>query len=269
MPEVMTYDELKAQRQSRQGNTEVKAEVPEMEPEAEPAPAEQAEDSAPEERTEDEILSSEDTEPETAPEADKPDKRSRAAERRIAQLIREKEQLKGQLALSQPKAPAAITVQDDPQGPPDPQQYQDVVSFKVAEALYLRDQQAKHADFQARSKRLLQEHPDLPDLIAQDAQRVQQGVSTSNPTVAQIVRDSDVGPQVWYHLLSNPEEAQRIARMDPVGTARALTKIELKYQNDSEDAPGPKVSKAPKPLTPVKAAPLKAQNQRKTRFELY
>lgn len=42
----------------------------------------------------------------------------------------------------------------------------------------------------------------------------------------QAIFESDNGPKLAYHLATHPEDAERIARMTPIGAVRALTLIE-------------------------------------------
>lgn len=69
----------------------------------------------------------------------------------------------------------------------------------------------------------------------------------SQPARAAIV-ESEVGPQVLYHLAQNPDEAERIAALSPVRQVAELGKLETKLSK-----PAPAVSKAPAPISPVKS----------------
>lgn len=75
-------------------------------------------------------------------------------------------------------------------------------------------------------------------------------VIAQNDTVAEfIVEVSERGPELAYHLRSNPAEAERIAKLSPLAAVRELTRIEA-------NLPKPEarnVSKAPPPAKPVKA----------------
>lgn len=73
-----------------------------------------------------------------------------------------------------------------------------------------------------------------------------ESVPINEPMVAAIV-GSAKGPQVAYFLGKNPDEAARIARLDPLSAAREIGKLEEKLAG-----PPPKnVTQAPKPLKPV------------------
>ena len=69
--------------------------------------------------------------------------------------------------------------------------------------------------------------------------------------MAEVIADSDIGPQLAYHLAENKDAAARIAAMSPVQAARELGKIEARL-TAAKDAPKP-VSKAPPPPPTLKA----------------
>ena len=69
-------------------------------------------------------------------------------------------------------------------------------------------------------------------------------------TMAQTIQASDIGPDVIYYLGSNPKEAERIARLNPLLQAREIGKIEAKI---ASNPPAKKTTNAPAPITPVTA----------------
>lgn len=70
------------------------------------------------------------------------------------------------------------------------------------------------------------------------------GTAQVTEDMADIIVESDLGPQIGYYLGSNPQEAAQIAALPPVKQARALTLLEAKLKA----APAArKVSNAPPP----------------------
>lgn len=65
--------------------------------------------------------------------------------------------------------------------------------------------------------------------------------------MAEVIQQSDVGPQLLYQLGQNPGEAQRISQLPPVQAARELGRME--YQLSS--VPPKKQTSAPDPVQPV------------------
>jgi hypothetical protein len=68
--------------------------------------------------------------------------------------------------------------------------------------------------------------------------------------MAETIRASEIGPELAYHLGSNPKEAERIARLSPFLQAKEIGKIEAKL---ADAPPVKKTSSAPAPISPVTA----------------
>ena len=66
------------------------------------------------------------------------------------------------------------------------------------------------------------------------------------PSMAEIIRDSDVGPDLAYHLGKNPVEAAKIAALPPTRQAVELGKLEARVT-----APKPLPKQPPAPVQPV------------------
>jgi hypothetical protein len=66
------------------------------------------------------------------------------------------------------------------------------------------------------------------------------------PAMAEIIRDSDVGPDLAYHLGKNMAEAARIAALSPTRQAVELGRLEARVT-----APKPLPNRAPAPVEPV------------------
>jgi hypothetical protein len=66
------------------------------------------------------------------------------------------------------------------------------------------------------------------------------------PAMAEIIRDSDVGPDLAYHLGKNPTEAARIAALPSTRQAVELGKLEARVT-----APKPLPKQPPAPVNPV------------------
>lgn len=66
--------------------------------------------------------------------------------------------------------------------------------------------------------------------------------------MAEAITNSDIGPDILYHLGLNPKEAARISALSPVLQAKEIGKIEAKI---ASDPPTKKPTTAPDPITPV------------------
>lgn len=100
---------------------------------------------------------------------------------------------------------------------------------------------SKHTLFRERALALVERYPDIEARVFNDANPV-------SPVMAEVIQDSERGPEVAYHLATHREEAQRIFRMPPLAAARELGRIEATL-----DAPKPRIqSNAPPPPQIVK-----------------
>jgi len=68
--------------------------------------------------------------------------------------------------------------------------------------------------------------------------------------MAQTIQASEIGPDVIYHLGSNPKEAERIAKLSPFLQAREIGKIEARM---ATNPPAKRTTAAPAPIAPVTA----------------
>lgn len=67
--------------------------------------------------------------------------------------------------------------------------------------------------------------------------------------MAEVIKASDIGPDLAYHLGKNPDEAERIASLSPLLQAKELGKLELKLADLPKQ--GKQTTKAPAPISPV------------------
>lgn len=71
---------------------------------------------------------------------------------------------------------------------------------------------------------------------------VEDDLGTFSEVARRAIVESDLGPQVLYHLAQNPEDADRLANMSPTQQVKELGKLELKLSVPAKDK-----SKAPPP----------------------
>jgi len=168
---------------------------------------------------------------------------------------------------------AAIRQQQQPQQAknadekPQPSQFTD--AFEYAEAL--ADWSAEQAlvrrdkeDLQRRADEAQQkvisswankvaaakaEIPDFDDMVASS------GVAVSDP-IRDAILESDVGPQILYHLAKEDDLAKKIASMSPYAALREIGKLEAKFEKQPETKASNPVgkSKAPPPISPIRNA---------------
>ena len=69
------------------------------------------------------------------------------------------------------------------------------------------------------------------------------------PEMTDAILESEMGPDLAYWLGSNPEEADRISRLSPVGQLREIGRIEERLSRPAPTPPKP-TTKAPPPIKP-------------------
>lgn len=171
--------------------------------------------------------------------ADKP-KRKHWAHERIDELTRQRREAERQAEYW--KARAQQTVD------PNSLDYEEGIAERVAQ----RHRQEQADTAKEAAAQLAAEAFNYRETIARE-KFADYDVVTRNPNVAitpamaEVIRDSDVGPDVAYHLGKNPAEAARIAALPPARQAAELGRLEAKIT-------------APKPLPPQPPAPVQPVN---------
>jgi hypothetical protein len=95
--------------------------------------------------------------------------------------------------------------------------------------------------FAARAAQFREQAPDFDQVLANPS------VGQIPPHMADTIVESELGPQLAYHLGKNPQEAQRIAALSPYAAARELGRLEAKLMA----SPARKQTTAPPPVKPV------------------
>lgn len=155
------------------------------------------------------------------------------------------------------KAPAT----EAPSGPPKREQFEtyeqylDAKSdYRTAEAVQIIEQKAiqarqqeaaqrRDSDWQSKLQKTASEIEDFADVVYADNLPISQAMVTA-------MQDSDLGPQIAYHLGKNPSDAQRISQLSPAAQVREIGKIERDLEL-KKAAPAKKASGAPPPIEPV------------------
>lgn len=104
-----------------------------------------------------------------------------------------------------------------------------------------RQQQAVLEQYQAREDEAREKYDDFEQVAYNPRTPV-------TDTMAQAIQLSEIGPDLIYHLGSNPREAERIARLPPVSQAKEIGKLEAQL---AANPPVRKSSSAPAPIAPV------------------
>ena len=191
--------------------------------------------------------------------------KQREEARKEAQREREaREALEARLAvLERQPAPQAPKVDEEPQ----PSQFNDAFEYAKALAEYTADKRIGEMKRQEAEERQAQERQKVIETWASKVQAAKASmpdfddiVASSDVVVNDDIRDaileSDVGPQILYHLAENDDVAKRIAGLSPKQALREIGKLEARFEV-KETAPETKPivrSKAPAPIQPLRGS---------------
>jgi len=182
--------------------------------------------------------------------------------RKEAQQERQRrEELEARLAaLEKPTAPKAQDVDEEPQ----PSQFQDAFEYAKALAEYSTEKALAERDRRDAEEKVAVERQKVIETWATKVQAAKVSlpdfdeiVASSDVVVNDDVRDaileSDVGPQVLYHLAENDELAKKIAGMSPKAALREIGKLEerLSVKPTAKQETVVK-SRAPAPISPIR-----------------
>jgi len=218
------------------------------------------------------------SEPEIEIEQEEKPKANPKLERRFSEITKQREEarkeaqqerqareaLEARLAvLERQPAPQAPKVDEEPQ----PSQFNDAFEYAKALAEYTADKRIGEMKRQEAEERQAQERQKVIETWASKVQAAKASmpdfddiVASSDVVVNDDIRDaileSDVGPQILYHLAENDDVAKRIAGLSPKQALREIGKLEARFEV-KETAPEPKPivrSKAPAPIQPLRGS---------------
>lgn len=187
-----------------------------------------------------------------------------AAEARAAAAETEAAELRGKVKPVEQEKPAPVA---EPEGKPIAANFDD--AFKYAEALSewttnqalaKRDNEAKERTAAEARDTIARTFQERQDEFKKSTADYAETLDASDLKVSNELRDaiveSDVGPQILYHLGKNPEDAVRIGKLTVGGMLREIGKLEARFEKKSAPEPAPKpkaeISAAPAPIAPLK-----------------
>lgn len=237
--------------------SDVPAETPEKQetPEVKDAPEpEKAEPEQPEEESE------------TQDESPEPPKKSKGVQKRIDELVRQREEYRALFEQERQERARMLDMMRMPQqrqehtGKPELSQFENhedyleaLSDWKVSLKL---DEERRQREAQERQREAAQKQAAFRERLAQAADKfedfhevVTADVSISE-AVGEAIKDSDYGPELMYFFGKNPTEARRISALNPVAAIREIGRLESRFQEASKPKPKP-VSNAPEPVKPL------------------
>lgn len=189
--------------------------------------------------------------------------KQREEARKEAQRERDaREALEARLAVLEKQSVPTPKVDEEPQ----PSQFNDAFEYAKALAEYTADKRIEEMKRQESEAKVAQERQKVIETWAQKVQQAKATlpdfddiVASSDVVVNDDIRDaileSDVGPQILYHLAENDDVAKKIASLSAKQALREIGKLEARFEA-KETKPEPTVvrSKAPQPIQPIKGS---------------
>lgn len=128
------------------------------------------------------------------------------------------------------------------------EEYAEALADRKAEALIRqRDAEKQRAmvetAYEDRAEEARTKYDDFDDVVQNPRLRI-------TNEMAESIMSSEIGPDLAYHLGSNPKEAERIANLSPLAQAREIGKLEAKLSSEPLTK---KTTSAPAPISPVKS----------------
>lgn len=237
---------------------------PEPKAETKPEPKEDAVAPEPDE------VSEEDGSDDGTEHKSKPGKWMRKALKTEAQLElaqREIERLRGTPPVEAPKPAEPVKPADDEPKIADFETYDD---FIVAKAEWKTEQKAKAKEAEATKAKEAEKAAEVHKTFAERVEAAKERFDDFEevafrrdypvtPLMVDAIRESEHGPDIAYWLGKNPDEAKRIAGLSPLAQAKAIGRLEARF--DKEDAPEPVKPPPPKTRSEAPKPPAKVQSR--------
>jgi len=124
--------------------------------------------------------------------------------------------------------------------------YAEALALQKAEQLLAqRDAERQQTEveeaFHERVEAAMEKYDDFKQVVENPTLKI-------TKVMAETIKHSEIGPEVAYHLGTNPKEAERISKLVPFLQAKEIGRIEAKL---ADAPPTRKTSTAPAPITPV------------------
>jgi len=178
---------------------------------------------------------------------DKLTERFRSAERELAERERKIAELEDQLS-KVPKEPLK-TLKDFEYNEEEYGAYiverTEAIATKAAEQVAKQyvdkaDSSESESEYDKRERAFEKEFPDFRQKAYDPDLRISE-------SMAQVIKETDVGPELLYYLGNNPDEASVISRMSPVTAGMELSALVTKIRSEKDVASKKSASKTPPP----------------------
>jgi len=234
---------------------------------AEDVPTEAVENTEPEQEIQSEPTAEEEAKA-TEKSKDKLEKRFSKVTKRAQEAEERANALEQRLREVEAKAnPQTIAQTANADDKPKADQFNDAFEYAEALAEWSAEKALKDRDIADQQRKAEEERNKVAESWNKKVSKAKEAipdfnkvVSKSTVVVSDAVRDaileSDVGPQILYHLASDDDFAQSIASMPAIKALKEIGRLEARYEGEQEKpekkAKTVATSKAPAPISPLK-----------------
>lgn len=113
---------------------------------------------------------------------------------------------------------------------------------KRQEATQRQQQQEMAKQWEAKAEKAEEKYDDFDEVAYNPRTPISQ-------PMAELIHASDMGPDLAYYFGKNPDDAARIAQLDPIRAAKEIGKLEVKVATLTQQKP---VSRASPPINPIR-----------------
>lgn len=160
----------------------------------------------------------------------------REAERERDAERAEKEALRAEIEALKAKVPH--------EDPSDDSYIEEIVERRLTQREMERQAQEQETTWTQRQSAAAEKYDDYFEVVIEGADK---GTWACSPLMADTMKTSEQGADVAYHLAKNPDEARRIAALDPISQVRELGKLEVKLTLTPAAPQGKTATTAPEP----------------------
>lgn len=168
---------------------------------------------------------------------------------------------RGQAEARAQSQPQAQTVQTEDPSAPRIEQFETYEAYEraltahtVNKALEAREQQRREQErvkgYSERYKEASKAIPDLDETIS-NAQFYMDPRNPGDKEKLNLIMDSDLGPQIAYHLAKHPDEALALRSLGSVEAARMIGRLEATLITQQTPKATKQVTLAPEPIKPL------------------
>jgi hypothetical protein len=201
-------------------------------------------------------------------------KRKSSYQKRIDKLTRDKRELEARLAAIEDRVngksggkaddrSSAPPAKAEPAGKPkvdDFETYEEfteaLAEWKIAQHQSKQTEAKQAREAEQQRKAVLDQWNSRADAVREKLPDYDEVLESADDVplagyLQEALLESEIGPELAYHLAKNRAELERLTKLSPTSAVRELGKIEASLSKTTAPQPKKQISTAPKPVTPL------------------